>query len=82
MMTEASTVSSSVGSHPESKPGQPDDRWMATDYRLSARLLRVLRGWTAFAPTSATLGDVDEDDVEWHLPYAFRRLLSRGEPGD
>ena len=38
-MTGASTVSSSVGSHPVSKPGQPDGRWMATHYRLSARVL-------------------------------------------
>jgi hypothetical protein len=37
MMTVASTVSSLLGSHSESKPSQPDDRWMAT-YPRSSRL--------------------------------------------
>jgi hypothetical protein len=35
MMTVASTVSTVLGSHSESKPSQPDDRWMATYPRES-----------------------------------------------
>jgi hypothetical protein len=35
MMMKSSTWSSVLGSHPASKPGQPDDRWMVTYPRES-----------------------------------------------